>query len=381
MKDETGHYPNGHTSPNGSSGNGASQNGHHFPDPLVTERIKKAIICKHITDYCIDQRLTAIRKPEFGDVAIFRVLEIGKHDAIQGDTGNNTYIFPGDTIMAAFGTRYATNQFEGYVPDQIREEYEILGKGGAIGVLESMHLKLQKVGPTRIQLLGFATDCDGRVLNTIYHHEERTKFNPKRERNYRVVLSIGSSMDSGKTTSAAFLCRGISLAGKRVAYVKITGTVYSRDRSFVRDCGAMASVDFSTLGYPSTYMCTIPEIIDIYEGLLKKVEEVNPEYVVVEIADGLLQQETFALLNHKSFISTISSVLFSAGDSIGAISGLQMLNSMGIYPFSVGGLFTTSPLLVKEVQSRVEIPILLLPDLSSPAILSHLEPVRKRATA
>lgn len=356
-------------------------NGVNQLDPLVTERIKKAIICKHIKEYCIDTRLVNFRKPEFGDVGIFRVLDIGKHTALQGEGGNNAYIFEGDTVMCAFGTRYATNQFEGYIPDKIQSEYEILGKGGAVGVLESMHYKLEKVGPTRLQLIGFATDCHGNVLNTVYHHDEQIKFTPKRARDYRVVLSIGSSMDSGKTTSAAYLCRGISLAGKRVAYIKLTGTVYSRDRSFVRDCGAMVSVDFSHLGYPSTFTVSVPDILDIYEGLLRKVEEANPDYVVCEIADGLLQQETNALLQHKDFMSTVSSVLFSAGDSMGAISGLQMLNSWGIYPFSVVGLYTAAPLLVKEVENRVDIPILLLPQLSEPSIVRHLEPTRKRATA
>ncbi|MCB9232363.1 MAG: hypothetical protein H6581_11910 [Bacteroidia bacterium] len=329
----------------------------------------------------MNEDLVNYRVPRFGDVGVFRVLEIGKHNAIQGETGNNSYIFPGDTIMAAFGTRYATNQFEGYCPDKIEDEYQILGKGGAIGVLKSMHYKLLNAGSTNLKLLSYATDIGGNVINTVFRDKERIPFNPNRPRPYKVVLSIGSSMDSGKTTSAAYMARGLSLSGQKVAYVKLTGTVYSRDRSFVRDCGAEISIDFSALGYPATYMVPIPEILDIYDTLLNRVAVCNPDYVIVEIADGLLQQETLALLKHHAFMSTVHSILFSAGDSMGAISGLQFLNDLGHYPFALTGLFTAAPLLAKEVSENVTSPILFLNDLSSEGIVNWIEGSRQKIIA
>jgi hypothetical protein len=332
------------------------------------DAIKKAIICKEVGDYSVDSSINKSHIPRMGDVAVFRVMELGKHKAVQGTGGNNAYIYEGDLVMAAFGNRYASNQLEGYVPDSYHDEYHILGKGGCVGVLKTLHAKFEMVGPTKLELIGYATDSNGDVINTIYLNKQQTKFNPQRKNPFKVVLSIGSSMDSGKTTSAAFLCRGLHLAGKRVGYIKMTGTVYTRDRHFVRDCGADISVDFSNLGYPATFMAEFDELLDIYESLLDMVAESNPDYVIMEIADGLLQRETRWLLSNPEFMGTIHSIMMSCGDSLGAKGGIDFLRELGREPFCVTGLFTISPLLTEEIENNITVPVITGPVLMSAAI-------------
>ena len=70
--------------------------------------IKKTIIAKNIKDFRINEKINKTYIPVAGDLAVFKVIELGKHESIQGENENNTYIFPGDYIMAAFGNRYAT---------------------------------------------------------------------------------------------------------------------------------------------------------------------------------------------------------------------------------------------------------------------------------
>lgn len=333
------------------------------------DRIKTAIICKGIQDFEINSEIMYSYKPKAGDVAVFEVSKIGKHSSIQGLNGNNRYIFPGDVIMAAFGSRYATGQLEGLVPKKFCEEYHILGKGGAIGIITSMHYKLAAKGPTVLKIIGYATK-EGKVINMRYLSHKRTRFNPTKKRKSKVILSLGASMDSGKTTTAAYLCRGISKSTK-VAYFKLTGTVYAKDRSLVRDCGACYVCDFSTLGYPSTYLCSKTELLDLYETLTKLTSPYNPEYTIVEIADGLLQRETSMLLQHQPFLNTVDSVVFSGGDSMSALLGYNMLTDWGLKPTAIGGLFTASPLLAREVEEVVDIPILNLEGLSNPNVI-HL---------
>ncbi|MCC6724086.1 MAG: hypothetical protein IT258_06210, partial [Saprospiraceae bacterium] len=130
--------------------------------------LKKTIIAQGVEKYNLDKSIRNTYQPKAGDLAVFKVLEIGKHDSIQGVNGTNTYIFPGDQIVAAFGNRYATEQFEGYVPDGPQKEYHILGKGGAIGILTSTHERFESVGPTTLRLVGFCTDESGQVINTKY---------------------------------------------------------------------------------------------------------------------------------------------------------------------------------------------------------------------
>lgn len=196
--------------------------------------IKKSIIVRDVQNYKINRQIKKTHQPIAGDVAVFKVDKIGKHSSIQGGNGNNTYIFEGDYIMAAFGNRYATEQFEGYVPEGYHARYQILGKGGAVGTLASMHYKLNKVGATTLKLVGYAVNEFGQVINTKNLYGELLRFNPYRERDYKIILSVGSSMDSGKTTSAGYLSRGLRLAKHKIAYIKLTGTVYAKDRSFVR---------------------------------------------------------------------------------------------------------------------------------------------------
>ena len=158
--------------------------------------------------------------------------------------------------MAAFGTRYATAQFEGYVPGHVNQELHILGAGGTIGVIESMHYKYEDIGPTKLRMVGLAVDRKGRVINTKkMMQREMIPFSGAAASATKVILSLGSSMDSGKTTSAAYLVHGLKSAGLKVAYIKLTGTVYTKDCDLVWDLGADAVADFSDYGFPSTYMC------------------------------------------------------------------------------------------------------------------------------
>lgn len=336
--------------------------------------IKKAIICKNIEEYKINSSIKKTHVPKAGDVAVFKVLSTGKHDAIQGVNGNNTFIFEGDHVMLAFGNRYATGQFEGYVPEGYLPRYQILGKGGAVGRLESMNVKLRKVGATDLRLVGYATNAEGKVINTKYLNKTEITFNPKAVRTPKIILSIGASMDSGKTTTAGYICRGIMLAKKKVAFIKLTGTVMSKDKSFVRDCGAKISLDFSNAGFPSTYLCDEQELLNLYEYLLQMTEVIDPDYVVMEIADGLFQRETAMLLRHKAFMSTISGVMFSCGDSLSAMHGIKILEELNQNILGICGLFTISPLLVSEVQEQSHYPVFTLSDLSSPKIVDALSP-------
>jgi len=326
------------------------------------KKIKKSIITKKIEEFRIIRSIKKTYLPKSGDVAVFKVLSIGKHKAIQGENGNNTYIFPEDLILVAFGTRYATNQFEGYLPDKYYSKYQILGQGGVVGILKSMHAKFEDIGATEVKLVGYAVDKNNNVINTRYFKEEPKLFNPFRKRDYKTYLSVGASMDSGKTTTAAFLSRGFMKQKKKTAFIKLTGTVYAKDCSVVRDCGADIAIDFSYCGYPSTYLCETKELLNLLESLLIKIEKINPDSLVIEIADGLLQRETNALLKNKSFMQMIDHTILSCADSLSVASGINMLSELNHKPSLISGMFTASPLMVNEVKQITDIPVFTLED-------------------
>lgn len=337
--------------------------------------IKKGVICKSVTAQKIRVDINEKYIPAAGDVAVFRVITLGKHTRIQTESGRNTLILPDDLIMGAFGTRYATSQIEGYVPKSYLESYDILGQGGVIGQAISWHLNYELVGTTKVELIGYVVNTDGQVVNTIKNFEPLLTFDPISFLDSpKVILSLGTSMDSGKTSSAAFLAHGLKKAGKTVAFIKLTGTTYTKDKNFVQDYGAHDSIDFSDFGFPSTYMCDTEVLLDLYQSLLAKmVNSVNPDYVIVEIADGLLERETNALLKHSAFKSQFQGTIFSASGSLSGIAGAKKLEDLGINIIGISGLVTTSPLLVDEIRQNSKYNVLLMEDLMSEKIIQIIE--------
>lgn len=348
-------------------------------------KVKKSFICRAAAEYAIDVQRNRSYLPQAGDIALFKVLKIGKHTRIQCADEHNHLLLPGDLVLAAFGNRYATNQLEGYVPDKFLDEYHILGQGGVVGEVASFFYSLEATGPTSLQLLGYATDQRGNILNTKRLAAKTASFTGSKPFPTQVILSLGTSMDSGKTTTAAYLCRGLKEAGLSTAYMKLTGTAYGKDPSFAVDCGADTAVDFSAAGFPSTYLCDMAELLDLYAALLGQLASSRPEVVVIEIADGLLQRETHQLLSEPRFMATVDQVIFSAGDSMGALFGLDLLKQKGIHPFALSGLFTMSPLLIREVQQYTNVPVLRLGELESPDVLKlitgYLAPLEQHAGA
>lgn len=337
-------------------------------------RIKKTYICKDVTEYSIDENLAKRQLPGIGDVGVFEVISIGKHTQMQNEEKRNAAIYPGDLIMAAFGTRYATEQFEGYVPGEILKEYHILGAGGTVGIVSSMHNKFIRTGPTTLRFIGYATGADGAVINSKKMKASEMKLYKGVMQSFtRIILSIGSSMDSGKTTTAAHLVRGLKKARMKTGFIKLTGTVFTKDRDLAYDNGADIVTDFGEMGFPSTYMCTEEELLNLYETLLSQINTQELEYVVIEIADGIYQRETEMLLKNNRFMSGIDAVIFSAGDSLSAVQGVKSLQQMHIIPTALCGLFTASPLLIREVQSRVQIPVFTIEQMANGECTTLLE--------
>lgn len=62
-------------------------------------------------------------------------------------------------------------------------------------------------------------------------------------------------MDSGKTATAGYLARSPKRIGRKVAFIKLTGTVYTKDIDFCKDCGADWVSDFSELGFSPGFCC------------------------------------------------------------------------------------------------------------------------------
>ncbi|MFN3865064.1 MAG: DUF1611 domain-containing protein, partial [Erythrobacter sp.] len=103
---------------------------------------------------------------------------------------------------------------------------------------------------------------------------------------------------------------------------------------------------------------------------------------VVEIADGLLQQETARLVERGHRSGWFDGFVFAAGDAMGAAFGCQWLAQRGITPLAVSGLLSASPLASREAERTSGIAIATLADLRDPvgaARIAFSDPARRAA--
>jgi hypothetical protein len=122
-------------------------------------------------------------------------------------------------------------------------------------------------------------------------------------------------------------------------------------------------------------MCSENELLNLYETLLTNIGAAELDYVVVEIADGIYQRETQMMLTNEKFMSGIDAVIFSACDSLAAVQGVKALQEMHIVPTALCGVFTASPLLIREVQSKVQIPIFTIDRMAEGECVPLLEDI------
>ncbi|MBK9488155.1 MAG: DUF1611 domain-containing protein [Haliscomenobacter sp.] len=225
-------------------------------------KIKKAQICAAIESYELNVELASSYTPKMGDVGIFRVV-MANSAALMDGNGVARHLFEEDIIMAAFGNRYATSQIEGYVPVAPTINCQLLGRGGVVGAVKSLNATVRNP-PAELELLGYAVDAQGWVLNTI-KAKQLAKFHPNKIKS-KVILSIGTSMDSGKTTTAAYLCAGLKKTGHSAAYIKLTGTAFPKDARFCVDRGADMGIDFAHFGFPPPFFAREQILLDLYQS-------------------------------------------------------------------------------------------------------------------
>ncbi len=315
------------------------------------------------------QRLVPVRRdPTAHDVLVARIAQIGRHSGIELDTGRKARFFVGDVIVGAFGNRYATKQFLGEVP-KLQDTYDMLSQGGVIGRVLSAPAQFSE--PTVLEPLGFLADADGVVINL---RRFGLRPSPATARRVRTILMVGSSMDSGKTTMAASLIHGLAHAGCRVHAGKVTGTACVKDLNRMRDAGAARVVDFARVGFASTAGVAESELHDLAETLVSYLSLDDPDYLVLEIADGLIQRETRLLMDFFTARGLVDDVCLAVHDVMAAPAGLELLQTQwGVTPTVVSGAATASPLSTSELRSVTEIPCLTAQELSIPSVKSMFD--------
>ena len=339
--------------------------------------IEQNIVKHGFTTHAIPmERMAGIKDfqgpPQIGDLVLAEVMSLGHHKRLEVRAGVMWHIFPGDLIAGAFGNRYATDQFEGYVPTELVHECDLLSVGGVCGQVASRHPSMNP--PTRLRIHGAICDSSGEALNL------RSFSLPSNASGGRIILVVGSSMNAGKTTTVGTLARALKQGGFRVAAAKITGTAAGKDARFFTSCGARPVLDFTFAGYPSTYMLSLEELLTVHRTLIGNLRETNPDYILVEIADGIFQRETKMLLECAEFRQDVEHAFFAANDSLSAACGAHHLKEYGIPLRAIAGAFTQSALAMREAEVTTGVRCLNLEQMLAGGVLETMGIARRETS-
>lgn len=341
--------------------------------PALCDIAKWAFTTRRVNRNDVRGLSTDFPRAKAGDLILCEIAEIGHHKKIQLAERRVSASYPGDYVVLCLGDRYAPDQFlaSAVIDDDL---VDLVAGGGVVGRVDAAHVSMED--PTRLKPIGLLTGARGQVLNVVDYALHTMPANDT----VTVIGVFGASMNSGKTTAASSLAHGLIGAGYAVAGVKATGTGAFGDFNSFEDGGAPA-LDFTDAGMATTFRMPLDRIEAGFDTLVSTAAARGAEVVVVEIADGVFQQETRAILESSRIRDRLDGILFAAPDALSALGGVLVLEQMGLAPFAISGMVSCSPMATTEAAEVTGLSILSREDLWSPeAIALHVAPLL-RSTA
>jgi len=313
-------------------------------------RAKWSYVTRNVERSHATRLLTGRQVPEAGDLVLARVDQRGQHRRLELNTSRRAGLYEGDEIVVAYGNRYAPDQFEGMVPEHLGR-CRLVAAGGVAARLLNSHDRMKSA--TRITPLGLLANAAGKRVNLRdFRLAALSEIAPE-----PLLLAVaGTAMNSGKTTVSTNLVKGLVRRRLKVAAAKVTGTGAGADYRALVDAGADPVYDFVDAGHVSTYHADRATLRDVALTLCGHLAASSPDVIVLEIADGLLQQETAQLLMLPEFVTRLDGMLFAANDALGALAGCRWLEEHGVPVIGVTGVLTGSPLATREAARATGLP-------------------------
>lgn len=343
-------------------------------EPRRVAAVKRSFTTRRVTPAVMNTLILGTVRPAVGDLVLARVDLLGKHRRIELTDGRRAHLFPGDEIVVCFANRYAPDQYEAVIGDDL-SGCHLVAAGGIAARELARHDRMNE--PTRITPIGLVGDREGRRLNVRDFAIARASAATE----MTAILSVGTSMNAGKTLTATSLLHSLARAGYRVAGIKATGTGAGGDLWIMRDAGAHHVTDFTDAGFASTFLAPIDDLEAATVDLIADAAAAGCDVAVVEIADGLQQLETAALMRSARIRSATSGVLFSAYDSMGAIYGVDSLRAAGHEVLALSGRLSQSPLSVREAQTATGLRVYTPGELQEGALLGRIMAPRRAAAS
>ncbi len=218
-----------------------------------------------------------------GDYVVCEVVNIaGSSIRAELPNGRMVELMKGDVLVGALGVRHATLEATGSW-QAVKEDgrMHLLTGAGLLGRMTSRSIFITPLIELQYRGHVFVEDKSQNMKDFV-PDIDILPFNVP------VILLVGTSMSSGKTTSARIIARQLKLMGLKVTGAKLTGAGRYRDVLSVKDAGADYVVDFVDVGLPSS-ICPKPEYKEAVKKMLSLIAKSQPDVAVIEIGASPLE--------------------------------------------------------------------------------------------
>jgi hypothetical protein len=220
---------------------------------------------------------------EDGDYVLTRISgNTGGPLKLELTNGRMTEPMPGDIIVGALGSRYATLEATGSW-HEVKEDgiMHLLTGAGLLGKMTSKSFLLPNLIETRY--LGHIARQGIKVNMRNFIAEMAIE-----PLQIPVILLVGTSMSAGKTMTGRIVTRLLTNAGIQVVGGKLTGAGRYRDILALQDAGAVQVFDFVDVGLPSTILDD-DRYLTLLRLLLTLIQKTSADIAVLEIGASPLE--------------------------------------------------------------------------------------------
>ncbi len=302
---------------------------HHRPQPARLRRTGQMGFFHAASARTVRPARRPRPSPPGWQLVLGRIVRIGFQKRLQLASGRPADLYTGDLVVMACGARYAPDQFEG-LAELDANEVDILAAGGVLGRMRERNAKVAPVPggaarPARRrcrQAHQRRRPCPAAAAGARRHDRDR--------RRRRL-----DELEQGQ--ASASLAHGLQRAGFEVAAIKATGTGAFGDCDSFVDSGARFVGDFTDVGIVSNLQRTARAHRGRARQPARPCRRQGCEIAVVELADGVLQQETAALLRRPVVRNHLAGLMFAAPDALAAVGGCAVLNAIGLEAFALAG--------------------------------------------
>ncbi len=293
-----------------------------------------------------------------GSILIVKALEENPaYGSVELMSGRMSKVIEGDILACTLGERKASTGFYGYIPAEIKQggKLNLLNFGGVIGKAVSGNPEFGK--PIEVEVMGQALifpTFNERIGKPANIAETHIPWKEALKESVPLIMVSASSMDSGKTTAACELIKGLTSKGYNVAGGKLTGVSLMRDTLNMEDYGGVKALNFNDTGVVST---TGKKTNELSKGIIHELNKLDIHCLVLELGDGILgSYGVRSILCDEEIMRFTEGHIVCANDHVAAWGVKEIFKELGLKISLISGRVTDNAVGVEFIERELNLP-------------------------